>query len=216
MNTYRSSLIVLFTILLLSPPAKSALILNSDGLVEQITNIEANGTIYNATFHDGTCAELFSGCDEPYDFIFTSETQSLAAGTAMLEQLNAFGAPLLAAGSLNGEPGGVGCSLIGSCEYLIPFEFVGPETVLLTVVQNLTGDSPDSIFGNGLHTTQFDSSDFEFYTYAVFTATAVPATSSFHLFLGGMALLGIATRTRRKRFQQRNRHPTKNRSSRPS
>ena len=94
MNAYRTSLIVILTILLISSPAQSALILNSDGLVEQITNIEANGTIYSATFHDGTCAELFSGCDEASDFVFNSETQSLAAGAAMLEQLNVFGAPL--------------------------------------------------------------------------------------------------------------------------
>ena len=185
------SLVVLIAI---SFNAQSALILNSDGLVSSISGIEANNTIYQVDFIDGTCFELFEECDSEIDFIFESEAQALAAGTAMLQQLNDYGAPLIAGGALNGEPGGVGCNLVGSCEYVIPYQLVGLDGVEVVVVQNQTGDTPDSIFGAAFHISDFNTGAFDFYTYAVFSETNVPAPINFGMFLVGLLFLVYGSR----------------------
>ena len=50
-------------------------------------NVLVNGTLYDVDFSDGTCASLFTGCDDSGDFIFATEMDAILASNALLEQV---------------------------------------------------------------------------------------------------------------------------------
>jgi hypothetical protein len=56
------------------------------GILTGATGVNVGGTLYNVSFQDGTCAELFSGCDSGADFLFNQVTGNLAA-QAFLDQV---------------------------------------------------------------------------------------------------------------------------------
>lgn len=61
---------------------------DGDGALLGATLVDVNGALYDVTFKDGTCAELFDGCDDPYtDFAFHTRADALAAGQSLLNQV---------------------------------------------------------------------------------------------------------------------------------
>lgn len=56
------------------------------GILTGATGVNVGGTLYSVSFQDGTCAELFSGCDSDADFLFNQVTGNLAA-QALLDQV---------------------------------------------------------------------------------------------------------------------------------
>jgi len=48
-------------------------------------NVEVNGLFYNVRFLDGTCIELFNGCDNADDFVFNTSDTAFAAANALLD-----------------------------------------------------------------------------------------------------------------------------------
>lgn len=49
--------------------------------------VTVNGLIYDVEFLDGTCIEIYSGCDDVSDFSFNTEMEADAASQALLEQV---------------------------------------------------------------------------------------------------------------------------------
>ncbi|NQZ87576.1 MAG: hypothetical protein HRT54_08335 [Colwellia sp.] len=79
--------VCLATALLAATNSQAGLIVES-GVLIGATGIEIAGFgRYNVSFEDGSCAELFSGCDEITDFAFNDLDQVRAAGQALLEQI---------------------------------------------------------------------------------------------------------------------------------
>jgi hypothetical protein len=65
----------------------SAAVLNvSGGQLLGAHNVDVLGTLYDVTFLNGTCIDLFSGCDEPSDFAFNTQASATAAGQALLDR----------------------------------------------------------------------------------------------------------------------------------
>jgi len=77
----------LVTALLGSANSHAGLIVDSGELLGA-TGIEVAGVgIFDVSFADGSCAELFSGCDELSDFAFINFDQVRAASQALLDQV---------------------------------------------------------------------------------------------------------------------------------
>jgi len=51
------------------------------------SSVDAGGTLYNVEFLDGTCIDLYSGCDEVSDFTFQSFGAAQLASQALLDQV---------------------------------------------------------------------------------------------------------------------------------
>lgn len=56
------------------------------GILQGATGVNVNGTLYNVTFVDGSCAQTFTGCDQNSDFQFQTKNDAMAAGQALLIQ----------------------------------------------------------------------------------------------------------------------------------
>ena len=51
------------------------------------TNVSVGGSLYDVSFVDGTCVDIFNGCDSSSDFTFNLQSQALAASQALLDQV---------------------------------------------------------------------------------------------------------------------------------
>jgi hypothetical protein len=79
--------VCLATLLLGAANGHAGLIIESGELVGA-TNVVVSGFgTYDVSFEDGSCASVFSGCDELSDFAFTNNDQTSAASQALLNQV---------------------------------------------------------------------------------------------------------------------------------
>lgn len=69
--------------------AQAALILDvdADGNLLGAKDVIVDGTLYDVHFLDGTCIELFSGCDENIDFTFNTRQSAELAAIALLNSV---------------------------------------------------------------------------------------------------------------------------------
>ena len=81
--------LLIAAILLLIANASYALTLNVDasGQLLGASGVVVNGTQYDVQFKDGTCIDLFNGCDSNSDFTFQSQADATAASAALLSQV---------------------------------------------------------------------------------------------------------------------------------
>ncbi len=61
---------------------------NGSGQLTGATGVDVDGTLYDVAFVDGTCANLFNGCDNPMDdFVFLTQALADSASQALLNQV---------------------------------------------------------------------------------------------------------------------------------
>ena len=51
------------------------------------SNVLVDGSLYDVQFLDGTCIDLYNGCDEVSDFTFQTEASATLASQALLDQV---------------------------------------------------------------------------------------------------------------------------------
>lgn len=69
-------------------PAQAVKIMDSTGQLTGATDISVNGLLYDVEFIDGTCIDLYNGCDNSLlDFPFHSISSANAASQALLDQV---------------------------------------------------------------------------------------------------------------------------------
>ena len=79
------SLIASF-ILLLSMQANAVIIhTNANGQLIGASEVNVNAVFYNVEFVDGTCPDLFNGCNDINNFVFQSFDNAEAASQALLD-----------------------------------------------------------------------------------------------------------------------------------
>lgn len=164
------------------------------GVLVGARDVTVNGVLYDVRFMDGSCVSLFSGCDSPSDFAFTTGTDALAASRALLDQVFLDGFQ----GTFDSDPGLTrGCESafqIGACSIFTPFD---------TLVNNALADNSAVESFDGVRAAfTLPGEDLTRYgtvVYAVWAPVmAVPEPSAgLMMVIGAMVLIGLGGIRRR-------------------
>ena len=212
MEIYKMVLGVFLT-LILSTSAYSATLVIEDGQLVGADGITFDGYTGSVRFVDGSCVDIFNGCDEPSDIVFETLTSTnteardlaLSANTALLAQV--FDAnPLY---DINIELT-LGCEegtfvAANFCGILTPYDYTDSNSVVTVSLTNRDDNSGLDVvaFGQGYAATDStiplnpDAPDR--LVYATWTITPVPLPAAVWLFATG--LLGLIGVARRKKAQ---------------
>jgi hypothetical protein len=151
------------------PPATQVV---GGGQQQGATDLNVGGTLYDVQFLEGTCIELYDGCDDLSDFTFTTLADALLAARALQDQVVLDGV----AGNFDTVPSlTAGCS--GAlCGTAFPYGLPNATQVSVVSAVSQAVEATD-FFGAGTTERTFDSSTGTFHTlttYAVWT----PASGS--------------------------------------
>lgn len=209
------------------PTAQAAtLIITDDGQLAGATGVDVGGVLYDVEFRDGSCIDLFDGCNSPDDFAFQRPDGAtslpddvLAAGDALLEQV-LFDVP---DGAFNSDPQLTrGCEegSASDCQIAIPIDVTiagATDAVYAALVKNNRADiSPvDYVIVSwlGVFDRSTDLSSTPHFTYAIFTPSTAsppseaPLPAAALLMAAGIGGLG-GVLSRRERADARKRRPT--------
>ncbi len=167
-------------------------------------NVEVNGTFYNVTFQDGSCASVFSGCDNAGDdFDFTDSGGAQDASTALVLQVfnpSIFGS----------EPIRIsGCDIAENCRVATPHALtlsINNDLLFNAKIANIFSGSSNTVGSlNSFPSSNFILSQGGFdpdATFARFTAvtveSSIPEPRTLALFAIGLAGLGFMKRREMK------------------
>lgn len=196
-KSFARTILLFLTALFLSVPGQShAATYNMDnGQLIGAFDVNVEGTSYDVVFGDGTCIDLFTGCDEPSDFPF-NESTAILASTALIEQVFNNGDNFDLFPELTR-----GCTYPLNCLVFTPYAISTsfPNSVLIKYALNASGSATDSI-GNSSDLVYFDEVDHINATYAqwsIVSPSAVPVPAAVWLF--GTALIGFVGISRRRK-----------------
>ena len=170
------------------------------------TEVNVNGALYDVSFLDGACIELYDGCDENTDFPFTNPADLndnvllRAAMQALLDQVFVDSS----LGAFDSDPELMNaCNVTGGCRVSTPlWANVGANTAGVFNAFNSNQEFKD-VVGSGGGTRTFDTRPRplvveDISVYAVWNgASAVPVPSAVWLF--GSGLLGLVGLARHKK-----------------
>ena len=180
-------------------PAATPIVLG--GQLLGASNVDVGGVLYSVEFLEGSCIDLFDGCDAPADFTFTTQAAATAASQALLDQVFLDGAP----GLFDSSPElTAGCYVVnGICHVITAYAFDGGINANVTLAANNELETSDVVLTtvtiNTISDTDHPPLDSE--VYAVWTPVSVPVpgpgalTALALLAAGVLALHRAAART---------------------
>lgn len=161
----------------------------SDGLLVGASGVSVNGKLYDVEFLDGTCLEIFEGCDSASDFVFSDEATARLAAQALFAQVLLDGEAGLFDSAATLTRGCVFGPLFDLCVMATPF-LAEPERVFTAKAYNF-GGGHDSV---GVNAYERDN-DFED-VYTTWARWSVPEPGTAELLGLGIACLGLARHRR--------------------
>jgi hypothetical protein len=168
----------------------SAAVLNVLGnQLQGAHNVDVLGTLYDVTFADGTCADLFGGCDELSDFAFNTQASATAAGQALLDQVLIDSV----AGTFDSDPDLTnGCSAGYDCDVYVPFDLSGG-SLYFGYTSNYSSSYGATDIANccGQDSANLSTATDSVSVWGVFAPAVVPIPSAALLFATGLAGLGL-------------------------
>jgi len=187
---------IVFLFLGLCGTSHGATLVISGGQLVGATGVTIPGLgISDVSFMEGTCVDLFGGCDANSDFSFSSEVDAQTAAQALLDQVFI---GLYDDDSTLTE----GCDFT-SCAARIPWKLssIGNAVAVSAVNKNL-GQGSDAVGSSAHLSPNWDSGGTTASVWAVFTPpTAVPLPAAAWLFLSALGSLAVAGRSRRVAIQ---------------
>lgn len=170
-------------------PAATILV-NGLGTLLRAEDVIVGSQSYAVDFLDGTCIDLFGGCNEATDFTFMNSEDALAASEALLAQVFIDASW----GLFDSSPSPPrGCDVpTHRCVIFTPFGFVDPLAVTVAVAINTRLESGDAASADFLASPDLDTSFDSAATYARWALIPEPGTGL--LMTGGLALLSARKR----------------------
>ena len=202
-----------FLTLILSTSAYSATLVIEDGQLVGADGIAFDGYTGSVRFVEGSCAELFNGCDESSDFVFEALTSTnteardlaLSANSALLAQV--FDANPLYDINIeltSGCAAGTFVDLI-FCGIITPYYYLGNNRFVTASMVNRDDNSQlDQVgYGQGYDSTfstiPLNPDQPDRLVYANWTVVPVPVPEPAAVWLFGSGLIGLIGIARRKK-----------------
>ncbi|MAG92484.1 MAG: hypothetical protein CMJ48_01855 [Planctomycetaceae bacterium] len=127
-------LILAAGLVLMAGGAQAATLNVVGGQLMGASNVLVDGSLYDVQFLDGSCIDLYNGCDDLSDFTFQTEASATLASQALLDQVFLDGVD----GLFDADPALTnGCSDVWQCGIQTHFGFnPWPSTVATAVTSN--------------------------------------------------------------------------------
>ena len=166
----RQFVLSIVLVLMVSGSASAASLNVVGGQLLDASGVAVGGNLYDVQFMDGTCIDLYDGCDEASDFTFTDFASASLAAQALLDQVFLDGA----SGSFDTSPHlTTGCETTTECYSHTPYEVaISNLQAALAFNGYATGERYGDgapITWNGVNT--FASDEASLHNYAVWTHT---------------------------------------------
>ncbi|VAW64136.1 hypothetical protein MNBD_GAMMA09-1293 [hydrothermal vent metagenome] len=170
-----------------------SLIVNN-GQLMGAKDVSVSGVLYNVSFQDGTCINLFNGCDQASDFVFNTEAMARVAGQALLDTVF-IDVPEGAFDTVPKRTNGIRWDYDGIVQ--MPVSPINAQSVLVLKLIHSRFEASDQIQGLATFPISSDLTLSDITTFAVWSPVSqVPIPASIWLF--GSGLFGLVFAVRRK------------------